>query len=128
MMGNKIFKALTAVAAAAAAVWLLPKRKKEMAVRPVPAGESMSCIREQTGVNEDALCLYYYRPGRWTEKDAVFIAFHGFGRDGAEYCKALRSWRRKKYADRLSGVDGKEVSRRGMVSGRRHHGCRRTYP
>lgn len=90
MMGNKVFKALTAVAAAAAAAWLLPKRKKEMAVRPVPAGESMSCIRERTGVNEDALCLYYYRPGRWTEKDAVFIAFHGFGRDGAEYCKALR--------------------------------------
>lgn len=29
-------------------------------------------------------------PGRWTEKDAVFIAFHGFGRAGAEYCKALR--------------------------------------
>ena len=28
MMGNKVFKALTAVAAAAAAVWLLPKRKK----------------------------------------------------------------------------------------------------
>lgn len=27
MMGNKVFKALTAVAAAAAAVWLLPKRK-----------------------------------------------------------------------------------------------------
>ena len=89
-MGNKVFKALTAVAAAAAAAWLLPKRKKEMAVRPVPAGESMSCIRERTGVNEDALCLYYYRPGRWTEKDAVFIAFHGFGRAGAEYCKALR--------------------------------------
>lgn len=90
MMGNKVFKALTAVAAAAAAVWLLPKRKKEMAVRPIPAGESMSCIRERTGVNQDALCLYYYRPGRWTEKDAVFIAFHGFGRAGAEYCKALR--------------------------------------
>lgn len=89
-MGNKVFKALTAVAAAAAAVWLLPKRKKEMAVRPIPAGESISCIRERTGVNEDALCLYYYRPGRWTEKDAVFIALHGFGRDGAEYCKALR--------------------------------------
>ena len=89
-MGNKVFKALTAVAAAAAAVWLLPKRKKEMAVRPIPAGESMSCIRERTGVNQDALCLYYYRPGRWTEKDAVFIAFHGFGRAGAEYCKALR--------------------------------------
>ena len=50
----------------------------------------MSCIRERTGVNQDALCLYYYRPGRWTEKDAVFIAFHGFGRAGAEYCKALR--------------------------------------
>ncbi len=33
-MGNKVFKALTAVAAAAAAAWLLPKRKKEMAVRP----------------------------------------------------------------------------------------------
>ena len=90
MMGSKVFKAFTAVAAAAAAVWLLPKRKKEMAVRPVPAGESMSCIRERTGVNQDALCLYYYRPGGWTEKDAVFIAFHGFGRDGAEYCKALR--------------------------------------
>lgn len=90
MMGSKVFKAFTAVAAAAAAAWLLPKRKKKMAVRPVPAGESMSCIRERTGVNEDALCLYYYRPGRWTEKDAVFIAFHGFGRDGAEYCKALR--------------------------------------
>ena len=89
-MGNKVFKALTAVAAVAAAVWLLPKRKKEMAVRPIPAGESMSCIRERTGVNQDALCLYYYRPGRWTEKDAVFIAFHGFGRAGAEYCKALR--------------------------------------
>ena len=89
-MGNKVFKALTAVAAAAAAVWLLPKRKKEMAVRPIPAGESMSCIRERTGVNQDALWLYYYRPGRWTEKDAVFIAFHGFGRAGAEYCKALR--------------------------------------
>ena len=27
MMGNKVFKALTAVAAAAAAAWLLPKRK-----------------------------------------------------------------------------------------------------
>lgn len=54
-MGNKVFKALTAVAAAAAAVWLLPKRKKEMAVRPIPAGESMSCIRERTGVNQDAL-------------------------------------------------------------------------
>ena len=90
MMGNKVFKALTAVAAVAAAVWLLPKRKKEMAVCPIPAGESMSCIRERTGVNQDALCLYYYRPGRWTEKDAVFIAFHGFGRAGAEYCKALR--------------------------------------
>ena len=85
MMGNKVFKALTAVAA----VWLLPKRKKEMAVRPIPAGESMSCIRERTGVNQDALCLYYYRPGRWTEKDAVFIAFHGFGRAGAEYCKGI---------------------------------------
>lgn len=96
MMGNKIFKALTAVAAAAAAVWLLPKRKKEMAVRPVPAGESMSCIRERTGVNQDALCLYYYRPGRWTEKDAVFIAFHGFGRNGAEYCKALRKLAEKR--------------------------------
>lgn len=95
-MGNKIFKALTAVAAAAAAVWLLPKRKKEMAVRPVPAGESMSCIRERTGVNQDALCLYYYRPGRWTEKDAVFIAFHGFGRNGAEYCKALRKLAEKR--------------------------------
>ena len=72
-MGNKIFKTLTAVAAAAAAVWLLPKRKKEMAVRPVPAGESMSCIRERTGVNQDALCLYYYRPGGWTEKDLSLI-------------------------------------------------------
>lgn len=41
-------------------------------------------------MNQDALCLYYYRPGSWTEKDAVFIAFHGFGRAGAEYCKALR--------------------------------------
>ena len=40
-MGNKVFKALTAVAAAAAAAWLLPKRKKEMAVRPIPAGVSM---------------------------------------------------------------------------------------
>lgn len=88
-MGNKVFKALTAVAAAAAAAWLLPKRKKEVAVRPVPAGESISCIRERTGMNQDALCLYYYRPCRWTEKDAVFIAFHGFGRNGAEYCKAL---------------------------------------
>lgn len=128
-MGNKVFKALTAVAAAAVAAWLLPKGKKEMTVRPIPAGESISCIRERTGVNEDALCLYYYRPGRWTEKDAVFIALHGFGRDGAEYCKALGKLAEKKeYADRLSGTDGKEVSRRGMVSGRRHHGCRRTYP
>ena len=49
-MGNKVFKALTAVAAAAAAVWLLPKREKEMAVRPIPAGESMSCIRERTSL------------------------------------------------------------------------------
>lgn len=88
-MGNKVFKALTAVAAAAVAAWLLPKGKKEMTVRPIPAGESISCIRERTGMNQDALCLYYYRPCRWTEKDAVFIAFHGFGRNGAEYCKAL---------------------------------------
>ena len=127
MMGSKVFKAFTAVAAAAAAVWLLPKRKKEMAVRPIPAGESMSCIRERTGVNQDALCLYYYRPGRWTGKDAVFIAFHGFGRDGAEYCKALRKLAEERNM-LMSGVDGKEVSRRGMVSGRRHHGYRRTYP
>ena len=89
-MGNKVFKALTAVAAAAVAAWLLPKGKKEMTVRPISAGESISCIRERTGMNQDALCLYYYCPCRWTEKDAVFIAFHGFGRNGAEYCKALR--------------------------------------
>lgn len=95
-MGNKVFKALTAVAAAAVAAWLLPKRKREMAVRPVPAGESISCIRERTGMNQDALCLYYYCPCRWTEKDAVFIAFHGFGRNGAEYCKALRKLAEKR--------------------------------
>ena len=95
-MGNKVFKALTAVAAAAVAAWLLPKRKREMAVRPIPAGESISCIRERTGMNQDALCLYYYCPCRWTEKDAVFIAFHGFGRNGAEYCKALRKLAEKR--------------------------------
>lgn len=94
-MGNKIFKTLTAVAAAAAAVWLLPKRKKEMAVRPVPAGESMSCIRERTGVNQDALCLYYYRPGRWTERMPSLLhsmALAGLARNIA---KRSGSWRRK---------------------------------
>ena len=38
MMGNKVFKALTAVAAAAAAAWLLPKGKGNGGT-PVPAGE-----------------------------------------------------------------------------------------
>lgn len=95
MMGNKVFKALTAVAAAAAAMWLLPKRKKEMAVRPIPAGESMSCIRERTGVNQDALCLYYYRPGRWTEKDAVFIASMALAGLARNIAKRSGSWRRK---------------------------------
>lgn len=34
MMGNKVFKALTAVAAAAAAVWLLPKGKRKWRYAP----------------------------------------------------------------------------------------------
>lgn len=37
-MGNKVFKALTAVAAVAAAVWLLPKRKKENGGTPHSGG------------------------------------------------------------------------------------------
>ena len=37
-MGNKVFKALTAVAAAAAAAWLLPKRKKRNGSTPRSGG------------------------------------------------------------------------------------------
>lgn len=94
-MGNKVFKALTAVAAAAAAAWLLPKRKREMAVRPVPAGESMSCIRERTGVNEDALCLYYYRPGRWTERMPSLLHSTALAGMARNIAKRSGNWRRK---------------------------------
>ena len=79
-MGNKVFKALTAVAAAAAAVWLLPKRKKEMAVRPIPAGESMSCIRERTGGRKRMPSLLHS------------MALAGLARNIA---KRSGSWRRK---------------------------------
>lgn len=95
-MGNKVFKALAAVAAAAAAAWLMPKRERAMTVRPVPVGESISYIRERTGVNHDPLRLYCYRPIRWTQNDAVFIAFHGFSRDGGSYSEALRKLAEKR--------------------------------
>lgn len=94
-MGNKVFKALTAVAAAAAAAWLLPKRKKEMAVRPVPAGESMSCIRERTGVNEDALCLYYYRPAGGRKRMPSLLHSMALAGMARNIAKLSGSWRRK---------------------------------
>ena len=94
-MGNKIFKTLTAVAAAAAAVWLLPKRKKEMAVRPVPAGESMSCIRERTGVNQDALCLYYYRPADGRKRMPSLLHFTALAGMERNIAKRSGNWQRK---------------------------------
>lgn len=89
-MGKRVLKALTAVAVAAIAAWLLPKQKKENTAPFIPSGESISYLPERSGVNDDSLRLYYYRPHGWTEANDVFIAFHGFGRDGGSYAKALR--------------------------------------
>lgn len=128
-MGNKVFKALTAVAAAAAAVWLLPKRKKEMAVRPIPAGESMSCIRERTGVESGCSLPVLLSPRQVDGKGCRLYCIPWLWQGWRGILQsAPEAGGGKEYADRLSGVDGKEVSRRGMVSGRRHHGYRRTYP
>lgn len=78
-----LVKALAALAIGAAGALITSKKKKKELSFTV--GESRQFLSEPTGVNDDPLELYYYRPPTWSPEDPVFIAFPGYTRTADKF-------------------------------------------
>lgn len=61
-------------------------RKKEDIL---PVGESSQLLKDRSGVTDDPIPVFYYRPVTWTEEEPVFIAFPGYTRRAESYEKHL---------------------------------------
>ena len=58
------------------------------------SGESVYSFDESSGVNDDPIEIFCYRPESWKTGDSIAFVFHGMNRNAQDY---RRSWER--YAD-----------------------------
>ncbi|WP_378954624.1 alpha/beta hydrolase [Pelosinus sp. sgz500959] len=69
--------------------WANPQESNQLS-----SGAGMFTMSETTGVNNDNLRVFYYRPSTWTPEKEIVIVLHGVQRNAEEY---RNQW--EKYAD-----------------------------